>query len=338
MSTPLLQVEDLCAHFPVRSGWLGRRVGTIRAVDEVSFSIERGQTLGLVGESGCGKSTTARAILRLVSVERGRIVLDGVDLRQLRGRGLRRARRHMQMIFQDPYASLDPRMAVLDLVAEPLVAHGLGRPRAKLAERVAELCERVGLDPAQHLGRYPHELSGGQRQRVGIARALALGPKLVVADEPVSALDVSIRAQIVNLLGRLQTELGVAYLFIAHDLGVVRHVAHQVAVMYLGRIVERAPTEELFVRPTHPYTQALLGAIPVADPEIERARPWMVLAGEPPDPRHPPAGCTFHGRCPHVFDRCRRERPELEERRAGHLAACHLSEPPPFALRPEARP
>jgi oligopeptide/dipeptide ABC transporter ATP-binding protein len=337
MSGPLLRVENLCVHFPVRRGWLGRQVGTIRAVEQLALSIERGRTLGLVGESGCGKSTAARAILRLIPSERGCIELDGQDLCALRGKRLRAARRHVQMIFQDPYASLDPRMTVFDIVAEPLRVHGLGRSRPELRARVAQLCERVGLDPT-HRRRYPHELSGGQRQRVGIARALALGPKLVVADEPVSALDVSIRAQIVNLLGQLQAELGLGYLFIAHDLGVVRHVSHEVAVMVLGRIVERAPTERLFERPAHPYTQALLAAIAVADPDIERRRPWAVLAGEPPDPSRPPSGCAFHPRCPHAFERCRSERPELVERGAGHVAACHLAEPPAFELAPERCP
>ncbi len=322
----LLEVRDLKVHFPVRRGLLQRTTGTVRAVDGVSLSLDTGQTLGLVGESGCGKSTTARAILRLVAPTSGSVRVDGADVGGLEGGELRRARRKMQMIFQDPYASLDPRMTVLDTLAEPLRTHRLAEGKA-LEKRVRELMERVGLAP-EYLRRYPHEFSGGQRQRIGIARALALEPKLVVADEPVSALDMSIRAQIINLLEDLQRDLGVAYLFIAHDLAIVRHISDRVAVMYLGRVVEEAPSAELFARPHHPYTQALLSAVPTTDPIQEKKRRRLMLAGEPPSPLNPPAGCAFHPRCAHAFDRCKAERPSLDERRPGHRVACHLEEAP----------
>ncbi|MCC6522864.1 MAG: ATP-binding cassette domain-containing protein [Polyangiaceae bacterium] len=323
---PVLEVERLRVTFPVRRGVLGRRVGTLVAVDDVSFALRPGRTLGLVGESGCGKSTLGRAILRLCEAESGRVAVDGVDVRALTGERLRRARRKMQMIFQDPYASLDPRRTVLDCVAEPLTVHGLAPSRRAALPAVTRLLERVGLE-ASHLGRYPHELSGGQRQRVGIARALALEPLLIVADEPVSALDMSIRAQIVNLLVELQRELGLAYLFIAHDLALVRYVSHEVAVMYLGRVVEHAPVRALFARPFHPYTHALLASAPVPDPDAERGRRRLVLAGEPPSPLEPPTGCAFHPRCPHAEARCAEERPELRTVGDGHRAACHLEAP-----------
>ncbi|AKT40045.1 ABC transporter ATP-binding protein [Chondromyces crocatus] len=328
----LLEVQDLRVHFPVRRGLLQRQVGAVRAVDGVSFTVPRGATLGLVGESGCGKSTTGRAILRLVEPTSGRVRLDGVELTTLGARALRRERRQMQMIFQDPYASLNPRMTVLDIIAEPLRTHGLVRSREQTATEVAKLMEMVGLAPA-YMRRYPHEFSGGQRQRVGIARAIALRPKLVVADEPVSALDVSIQAQILNLLEDLQRELGLTYLFVAHDLAAVRHLSTEIAVMYLGRVVERSETEALFAQPLHPYTQALLSAIPVPDPTVERQRRRLVLMGEVPSPLAPPAGCHFHTRCPHRMEQCSTEVPEFTERTPGRWVACHLQAPPPM---PEA--
>jgi oligopeptide/dipeptide ABC transporter ATP-binding protein len=323
----LLEVRDLTVHFPVRRGLLQRRVGTVRAVDGVSFTVGRGSTLGLVGESGCGKSTTGRAILRLVEPTSGIVRLDGAEISALAPAELRRARRQMQMIFQDPYASLNPRMTVLDIIAEPLRTHGLVRSKDDAAAEVARLMETVGLTPT-YMRRYPHEFSGGQRQRVGIARAIALRPKLIIADEPVSALDVSIRAQIVNLLAELQRDLGLTYVFVAHDLAVVRHLSAEVAVMYLGRIVERSETEALFRRPLHPYTQALLSAIPVPDPAVERGRRRLVLAGEVPSPLHPPSGCHFHTRCPYAMDRCKVDMPALEEREPGRWVACHLEDAP----------
>jgi oligopeptide transport system ATP-binding protein len=276
---PLLEVRDLCVHFPVRRGLLQRQVATVKAVDGVSFEIPRGSTLGLVGESGCGKSTTGRAILRLVTATSGAVRIGGRDVLALDSGGLRKARRQMQMIFQDPYASLDPRMTILDTIAEPLRTHRLVRGKDETVAEVARLMETVGLAPA-YMRRYPHEFSGGQRQRIGIARALALSPDLIVADEPVSALDVSIQAQILNLLVELQDKFGLSYLFIAHDLAVVRHLSREIAVMYLGRIVERAPSHRLFQRPTHPYTQALLSAIPIPDPVAERRRRRLVLVGD----------------------------------------------------------
>jgi oligopeptide transport system ATP-binding protein len=322
----ILDVADLKVHFPVRRGFFGRQVGTVRAVDGVSLELAPGKTLGVVGESGCGKSTMARAILRLLPITSGSVKVDGSDVRALEGEALRRARRKMQMIFQDPYASLDPRMTVLDIVTEPLAVHGLARGRAR-TDKAVQLLERVGL-AASYLRRYPHEFSGGQRQRIGIARALALEPKLVIADEPVSALDMSIRAQVINLMIDLQRELGIAYLFIAHDLAVVRHISERVAVMYLGRVVEHAPAAGLFARPQHPYTQALMSAVPTVDPAREKAKKRLALAGEPPSPLNPPAGCAFHPRCPHVMDRCKTERPQLEDRGDGHLVACHLEAAP----------
>ncbi len=330
-SEPLLQVRDLKVHFAVKRGLLQRTVGTVKAVDGVSFDVAKGTTLGLVGESGCGKSTTGRALLRLVEPTSGSVHLGGVDLGKLGTGDLRRARRRMQMIFQDPYASLNPRMTILDTVAEPLGIHGLVKTPRERLEKVAHLMETVGLEPA-YMRRYPHEFSGGQRQRIGIARALSLSPELVVADEPVSALDVSIQAQIVNLLAQLQHDLGLTYVFVAHDLAVVRHISREIAVMYLGRIVERAPAEELFARPAHPYTQALLSAIPIPDPKIERKRKRLVLVGDVPSPLDPPSGCHFHTRCPYVMDRCKTEAPLLRERGEGHVAACHLDEVPEIGI------
>jgi oligopeptide/dipeptide ABC transporter ATP-binding protein len=299
-----------------------RRGLTIRAVDGVDLRIEPGETLGLVGESGCGKSTLGNAVLGIVRPTGGTVVFQGTDLAGLDADGLRRARRHMQMIFQDPYASLNPRMRVGESVGEPLLVRGLLRGSA-LRARVGSLLELVGLD-ASHLDRYPHEFSGGQRQRVGIARALALEPKLVVCDEPVSALDVSVRSQILNLLVDLQRRLGIAYLFISHDLSVVRHVSDRVAVMYLGRIVERAARDTLFARPLHPYTEALMSAIPLPDPRRQRSRPPIVLRGELPRPTETPAGCPFHTRCPLVSDVCRRTAPTLDEKAPGQFVSCHL--------------
>ncbi len=326
--TALLEVRDLAVHFPVRRGILGRVTGTVRAVDGVSFDVAEGETLGLVGESGCGKSTTARAVLRLVPATRGSVRLGGRDLLALGGAALRRARRDVQMIFQDPYASLDPRMTVEESVAEPLLVHALARSAREAAPAVARLLEQVGLDAA-YAGRYPSELSGGQRQRVGIARAIALKPRIVLADEPVSALDVSVRAQIVELLGALQREHGLSYLFVAHDLSVVRRLSHRVAVMYLGGIVEMAPAAALFAEPAHPYTRALLAAVPDPDPAAPRRR-RLVLAGEPEDAARGGGspelqrGCAFQPRCPEAVERCRKEAPELIEHAPGRSAACHL--------------
>ncbi|MFO0553215.1 MAG: dipeptide ABC transporter ATP-binding protein [Polyangiaceae bacterium] len=321
----LLDITDLKVHFPVRRGLLMRQVASVKAVDGVSFSVARGETLGLVGESGCGKSTTARAITRLVPATSGRALLDGQDLFALEGSRLRAARRHMQMVFQDPYASLNPRMTVFDTLSEPLKIHKIASSRSDVEERVRDLMKKVGLSPA-YMRRYPHEFSGGQRQRIGIARAISLSPKLVVLDEPVSALDVSIQAQILNLLVDLQAELKLTYVFVAHDLAVVRHICQSIAVMYLGRIVERAPTDRLFSAPHHPYTQSLLSAIPLADPLRERERRRIVLTGEVPSPLAPPPGCHFHTRCPIATERCKRETPKLVATHEDHLVACHVVE------------
>jgi len=325
---PLLEVRDLAKHFPLRDGLLGRLTGRpprlLRAVDGVSFAVEAGETLGLVGESGCGKTTTARLTLRAIEPTAGRILFEGQDITALRPRDLLPFRRRAQIVFQDPYSSLNPRMTVERIVGEPLRVHRLAA-RAELGARVRGLLEMVGLQ-AEHAGRYPHELSGGQRQRVGIARALAVGPRLVVADEAVSALDVSVRAQILNLLVELRERLHLAYLFVSHDLGVVRFLSHRVAVMYLGRLVEVAPTAELFKRPLHPYTQALLGAIPtIGDGTTSMFdQPGRILEGELPSPLDLPPGCRFASRCPRRFDRCRVEDPRLAEAEPGHAVACHL--------------
>ncbi len=326
MSPPLVQVRDLTVHYPVKRGFLRRQVGTVAAVDGLTFDIHEGETLGLVGESGCGKSTTGRALLQLLKPTRGAVRFQETDLVTLGPGPLRRARRHMQMIFQDTYASLDPRMPVGSLVGEPLEIHGLGT-RAERRERVLELLSLVGLSADLAL-RYPHELSGGQRQRLGIARALATNPRFIVADEPFSALDVSIQAQVVNLLQDLKDRLKLTYLLIAHDLAVVRHLADRVAVMYLGRIVERGSREAVFASPRHPYTQALLSAIPQVDAAPE-ARVRIVLEGEVPDPANPPAGCRFHPRCPWATDVCRQQEPQMRDlgaRGESHLVACHHAE------------
>ncbi len=320
--TSLVEVSDLKVHFPVRRGLLMRQVATVKAVDGVSFEVPQGQTLGLVGESGCGKSTTVRAMLRLVDATAGSVKLAGSEILDLRGSALRERRRDMQMVFQDPYASLNPRMTVFDILAEPLRVHGVASKKAELEDRISKLMKQCGLSAA-FMRRYPHEFSGGQRQRVGIARAIALSPKLVLLDEPVSALDVSIQAQILNLLGDLQSELGLTYVFVAHDLAVVRHICQSIAVMYLGRIVEQSPADALFESPRHPYTQALMSAIPVPDPVVERKRKRLVLRGEVPSPLAPPPGCHFHTRCPIAMPKCKVETPTLKEVERGRFAACH---------------
>ena len=320
----LLEVRNLVKHFEVGGGLFGGRRGIVRAVDGVSFAIRRGETLGLVGESGCGKTTTGRCILQLESPTSGEILFEGRDLTKLGADELRAVRRRMQVIFQDPYSSLNPRMTVGDIITEPVAVHGIVRGARARRDRVRDLLRQVGLLP-QHAARYPHQLSGGQRQRVGIARALAMEPALIVCDEPVSALDVSIQAQIINLLEDLQAELGLTYLFIAHDLAVVRHISDRVAVMYLGKIVELADRKTLYDDPLHPYTRALLSAVPIPDPELEARREHLVLRGEVPSPLDPPSGCVFHPRCPLAEDRCRSIVPELREVKPGHWAACLLA-------------
>jgi oligopeptide/dipeptide ABC transporter ATP-binding protein len=321
---PLLQVDGLTIRFPVgRTGFWGGQTKFVHAVDDVSFTIAKGETLGLVGESGSGKTTTGRAVLRRLTPTAGSIEFRGQDITHVRGEELRRLRRHMQLVFQDPYASLNPRMTVLQIVAEPLLVHGEVHRTADARDRVIELLELVGL-PTDAVDRHPHAFSGGQRQRVGIARALALSPDLIVADEPVSALDVSVRAQVVNLLQELQERLGLAYLFIAHDLSVVRHLSHRIAIMYAGEIVELADRDSVYERPRHPYTEALLSAVPIPDPPLQRARRRIVLHGEIPNPISPPTGCRFHTRCPIAVDHCRVEAPPLEEKAPGQFAACWL--------------
>jgi oligopeptide/dipeptide ABC transporter ATP-binding protein len=323
MSELLLRVEELVKHYPLRAGLLSKRSGAVRAVDGVSFAIGRGETLGLVGESGCGKSTVARLVLRLEKPTAGRVLFDGTDLLSLASGALRAKRRELQIVFQDPMGSLNPRMTVGEILAEPLRVHRVASGR-ELDARVALLLEQVGI-PASWRARYPHEFSGGQRQRIGVARAIALGPKLVVCDEAVSALDVSVQAQVLNLLLELRERLGLAYLFISHDLSVVRHVSDRVAVMYLGQIVEQASTAALFESPAHPYTRALLSAIPVPDPRRRRER--IVLAGDVPSPANPPAGCRFHTRCPAVMARCSREEPPAYPVGDGHEVRCFLAAP-----------
>ena len=321
MSGPLLEVRDLKKHFPLRSGFFGGARGFVYAVDGISFEIQRGETLALVGESGCGKSTVGRAILRLFNVTSGEVILDGERIDNLSAAILRPKRRRIQVVFQDPFSSLNPRMRVRDILAEPIRNFGLASSPEQLDEKVANLMVLVGL-PRDAVGRWPHEFSGGQRQRIGIARALAAEPDLIVCDEAVSALDVSVKAQIINLLQDLQKRLGLAMLFISHDLAIVEHMTHRVAVMYLGRIVEVAPKRTIFANPKHPYTQALLSAVPVADPDAKRQR--TILKGDVPSPIKPPPGCHFHTRCPFVMDRCRVEDPKLRVIGSGHTMACHL--------------
>jgi len=324
VSEVLLQVENLVKHFPVGGGMFSKPAGQVRAIDGVSFTLHRGETLGLVGESGCGKTTTGRCILQLERPTSGRIVFEGVDLATLSEAELRKVRRRVQVIFQDPYSSLNPRMTIGQIIAEPIRVHGIVQEPAAREKRVQELLEQVGL-LAQHARRYPHQLSGGQRQRVGIARALAMEPTLIICDEPVSALDVSIQAQIINLLEDLQKRLGLTYLFIAHDLSVVRHISDRVAVMYLGKIVEITDRTALYEAPRHPYTRALLSAVPIPDPAVEETRERTVLRGEVPSPLNPPSGCVFHPRCPIAVARCSTEIPSLREIRSGHRGACHLA-------------
>ncbi len=320
----LLRVEGLTMWFPIRSGLLQRTVGHIKAVDGVDFHIYKGETLGLVGESGCGKSTAGRAILQLYRPTAGRVYFGEDDLTTMKGDALRRQRRRMQMIFQDPYASLNPRMTVGAIVAEPLEVHGLGSKQEN-RERVQELLRTVGLNP-YFVNRYPHEFSGGQRQRIGIARALAVNPEFIVLDEPISALDVSIQAQVINLLEDLQAEFGLTYLFIAHDLSVVRHISDRVAVMYLGKIVELTDRNQLYANPKHPYTVALLSAVPIPDPIIEERRRRIILEGDVPNPANPPQGCNFCTRCPKVMDICREQEPQFKDAGGGHFVACWLYE------------
>jgi oligopeptide transport system ATP-binding protein len=320
---PLLEVKGLRMHFPVTEGIVRRRqIGEVKAVDGIDFTINRGDTLGLVGESGCGKTTTGRCILRLERPTGGEILYGGVDLATLGRKDLRALRRRIQVVYQDPYSSLNPRMKVGDIIGEPMMVHGIERDARRRDARVRELLAVCGLDP-NFADRYPHEMSGGQRQRVGIARALALEPEFIVCDEAVSALDVSIQAQVVNLLEDLRERFRLTYLFIAHDLSVVRHLCQRVAVMYLGRIVELADSDELFDHPLHPYTQALLASVPVPDPTVEAARAFRPAMGEVPSPINPPSGCVFHPRCPIAVERCKAARPELREVRPGHFVACN---------------
>lgn len=320
MSDTLLQVEGLKKYFPIRNGVFGRIQGHVKAVDDLTFTVGRGETFGLVGESGCGKSTTGRTLLRLLEPTEGRVVFDGQDITKLSQQEMRKWRRDMQIVFQDPFASLNPRHNVKRILEEPLLVHGIGNARERNA-RIRQLMDVVGLTQS-YLHRYPHQFSGGQRQRIGIARALALNPKLIVADEPVSALDVSIQSQVINLMQDLQKEFQLTYIFIAHDLSVVKHICDRVAVMYLGRIVELADKEQLYRDPKHPYTQALLSAVPIPDPDVKRDR--IILQGDVPSPSNAPIGCAFHTRCPKAMDVCRSSRPLLTDMGAGHLTACHL--------------
>ncbi|GLH65267.1 MULTISPECIES: dipeptide ABC transporter ATP-binding protein [Parageobacillus] len=320
MSEPLLQVKGLKKYFPITGGVFGKKIGEVKAVDDVTFTVYKGETLGIVGESGCGKSTTGRMLLRLIEPTEGSIVFEGKEVTKLSKSELRKMRRDMQMIFQDPFASLNPRHTVEKILEEPLVVHGIGSKEER-KKRVQEMLEIVGLG-RYHAKRYPHQFSGGQRQRIGIARALMTNPKLIIADEPVSALDVSIQAQVLNLLEDLQKEFGLTYIFIAHDLGVVRHISDRVGVMYLGRLVELADSDQLYESPKHPYTKALLSAVPIPDPEYKKES--QLLSGDLPNPANPPQGCAFHTRCSACMDICKQKRPEMKEVEKGHYVACHL--------------
>lgn len=320
MSEPLLKVEHLSKYFPIHGGLLRRKVGDVKAVDQVSFTVNKGETFAIVGESGCGKSTTGRVLLRLLEPTGGKVLFEGKDVASLSRKELRVARRDMQMVFQDPFASLNPTMTVGQLLEEPMEIHSLYNPSER-KKRVQELMNTVGLN-ASFVQRYPHEFSGGQRQRIGIARALSLKPKLIIADEPVSALDVSIQSQVLNLMEDLQEEFSLTYIFISHDLSVVKHIADRIGVMYLGRMAEIAPKKALYDKPAHPYTQALLSSVPIPNPRIKRER--IVLTGDVPSPANPPSGCAFHPRCPKAFDRCKVERPELIHLEGDHFVACHL--------------
>lgn len=319
MTAPLVEINNLKKYFPKKKGLFGKNTTFVKAVDDISFSIKKGETLGLVGESGCGKSTTGRMIMKLLDATEGKIFFEGKDITHLNDDEIRSMRKDFQMVFQDPYASLNPRLKVGEIIEEPLLIHGY--PKDKLKERVEYLLEVVGLS-AYHADRYPHEFSGGQRQRIGIARALAINPKLIVADEPVSALDVSIQSQILNLLKDLQEEFGLTYLFIAHDLSVVEHISDRVGVMYLGKIVELTDKETLYRNPLHPYTKALMSAVPIPDPTIKRER--IILKGDIPSPSNPPSGCTFHTRCPFAMEQCKLDVPALQEVEEGHFVSCHL--------------
>jgi oligopeptide/dipeptide ABC transporter ATP-binding protein len=335
-AAPLLSVRGLVKHFPVRKGLLQQTVGQVHAVDGISFDIAEGETLGLVGESGCGKSTAGKTILKLIEPTAGEIRVNGERIDQLSRAEMRPYRRELQVVFQDPYSSLNPRLRIRDVIAEPLRNYGVAQGPA-LAERVESLAGKVGLR-AEALDRYPHEFSGGQRQRIGIARALALNPGLIICDEPVSALDVSVQAQVINLLGDLQQEFGLSYLFIAHDIAVVEHISHRIAVMYLGKIVEIADRAQLFSRPQHPYTEALLSAVPVPDPDAAKKR--IILKGDVPSPVNPPSGCRFHTRCPYAFERCSQEEPLMQEVAPRQFVACHLRDAgpaPATAVVPAAR-
>ncbi len=320
MAEPLLRVTNLKKYFPIRGGVLGGVVAWVKAVDEISFDIFEGETLGLVGESGSGKTTAGKTILQLYKPTAGEVYFEGRLINNLRGEELRRLRRDMQIIFQDPYGSLNPRMPISEIIGEPLIVHGIVKNKKEMLDRVVEVMELVGLRP-EYLNRYPHEFSGGQRQRIGIARAIVLNPKFVVCDEPVSALDVSIQSQVINLLNDLQEKLKLTYLFIAHDLAVIRHMCDRVVVMYLGKIMEIAENQELFENPLHPYTQALLSAVPVPDPEVKKER--IILKGDIPSPINPPSGCVFHTRCPVAMPICKEVKPELREVKPGHFVACH---------------